>query len=167
MLAKVLNFRLPKLFDSSSDLVIDYKDFDVLLKQVSYGISYVDPTKAAQFLSVLNFENEETVQGNPKFTRILGFLYELPYFKDFPYQFSQLSSGLPKNITSRVTHPLFKCSQQGNWQGDFLNEEDFRNVKNCQFLKGLFLKAFFKPHWTPLISLEEFKNEKTNRSVSH
>lgn len=154
-----LNLSLPLQTSSESDHILSYKDFDLILKNSQYGIWYVVPENSQNFLSSLKFQSENSVQENKKLTIISNFLAKIPYFQELNLNKKALLSGFSKKINSRITHPYFICSKDSKWNGDFLTENDFQNKANCSLSKGQFIKSFFYPKWTPLISSEEYKNE--------
>jgi hypothetical protein len=129
--------------------------FDNILKNVSYGIWYVEPKNAHNFLDSLYFESQNMVSENKKFIVISNAISKIPYFSKLNINKKIYLSGFSKKIKSRITHSNFVCSNHSNWNGDFLTESDFKNANSCTFSKGQFIKSFFFPKWTPVISFEE------------
>lgn len=119
----------------------------------------MNPIHAQFFLSSLLFQSRNFVEENNKFTVIAKYLVKIPYFHKLNFNEKTLFSRFSKKISSRITHPYFICSSKNNWSGDFLNENDFQNRTACPLSKGQFIKSFFYPKWTSIISSEEEKNE--------
>ena len=128
----ILNGKIPfeiTIFSSSEpDKIFSYKDFDNILKNVSYGIWYVEPKNAHNFLDSLYFESQNMVSENKKFIVISNAISKIPYFSKLNINKKIYLSGFSKKIKSRITHSNFVCSNHSNWNGDFLTESDFKNA---------------------------------------
>ncbi|APJ04071.1 hypothetical protein [Silvanigrella aquatica] len=153
-----INVSFSLLSSSETNTILSYKNFDVMLKKEFYGIWYVNPKNSFEFLKSTLFYSVNSIEENPKFTVIAKFLDIIPFFKNLNLSDKTLLSGVSKKIKFRITHPYFICTQNNNWNGDFLKERDFENISQCSLSEGQFIKSFFYPKWTPLISQEENKN---------
>lgn len=147
--------QMPLISSSESDDILSFSLFDNLLKNVEYGIWFVPISNAELFLSALFFELEKEIEVNSKFTVVYNYLSKIKYFSFLDLNKNEQLSTSYKKIRSRITHPNFICSYKRNKFGDFLNEFDFQKIRSCSLNSGQFIKSFFYPKWTPIISSEK------------
>ncbi len=152
-----LNSQLPLLFSSENDDILSYQSFNSILKNDFYGIWYVDPTQYKAFFNSLYFHSGSFVEENSKFTVISKYLSKIPFFQDIKLNQKEILSGFSKIINVRITHPYFYCQPNKNQFGDLIREEDFLKMDQCILNENYFIKSFFYPSWTSLITKEEDK----------
>lgn len=85
-----------------------------------------------------------------------NFNYGVTYVKtEFADKFMQnlmfqTKENQPLSAVARITHPFFECQTHSKKGGDFIIESDFKNY--CAISKEKFLKSFFNPSWSALIT---------------
>ncbi|KAB8033221.1 hypothetical protein [Fluviispira multicolorata] len=157
---RVVNKILPFLSDAEPNLFLDYnKMTEILKKSTQFGVYFVSFSQAKNFLNELYIDNYSDILVNPKFTKISNYLSKIPFFSSLNLSENVFLQSVPKNIYVRISHPYFVCSGKSSWQGDFLQEKDWKKEATCLLSRELFYKSFFTPHWAAFVTQEEGKNE--------
>lgn len=157
---RVAQKSMPVLYSTELDDVLSYDKIDDFslsknLNPTHYGVWFVDPSYAPLFLDSLLFQTQNSVDVEKKYSIFEKFLSRIQFFSSIGLGNNKNLSAVLSKTKIRISHPDFICQKNKSRIGDFLTENDWKNIPYCNLSSENFLRSFFFPNWSPLVVEQE------------